>query len=214
MLVFASGVSNSGEQNVEAYKREEDLLMRYSGIDAKLIYFSTCSIFDPGIQSSLYVRHKIRIEDLIRKKFKNYLIVRLPLLISNAPNPFTFFNFIAQSVLKGTRIRVQKNAWRYIFDVDDLVTYLPFLISDMDAPGGIVNMAYSNAMPVHDLIALFEEIAGREAPKELVEEGRFYDFDRSVFEQVLEKKGVVFNKDQYNRNVLIKYLDKLKQSPL
>jgi hypothetical protein len=206
VLIFASGVSNSKETAASAFLREENLLLSFQDTPARLVYFSTCSIFDPSSRGSLYVKHKKKMEELIALHFKNYLILRLPLLIAKTSNPFTFFNFIATSILKQERIRVQSNAWRYIFDAQDLKNLLPLILQEESASGRIVNMAYSNAERVSVLISMFEDILGIQAAKDMEEQGDFYEFDNREFMSLIERNGIRFDKEKYNRQVLTKYL--------
>ena len=66
IVIFASGVSNSKEKNLEAYKREEKLLYSViqKNLDKTIVYFSTCSIYDDSVNSSEYVKHKILMEKM------------------------------------------------------------------------------------------------------------------------------------------------------
>ncbi len=206
VVVFASGVSNSGTKDLSAYRREVDTLLAHKGTEARLVYFSTCSMFDACSSETMYVKHKISMEKLVAGTFRNHLIVRLPLLISDAPNPFTFFNFIVDSIRKGRPIRVQKNAWRYIFDADELPVFLPLVLSREGKPGQTINMAYSNAASVPELISICEEVLEQKTEKILVSEGCYYEFDNNLFNTFLSAGSRPFDKEVYNREVIKKYL--------
>ncbi len=71
ILIFASGVSNSNETSFEAFQREEKLLLESIEKEKgkKLIYFSTCSMYDKYFKNNAYTEHKLNME----KKFKNYI---------------------------------------------------------------------------------------------------------------------------------------------
>ncbi len=112
-IIFASGVSNSSESDEEAFNREVNLLLSFISGRKKIVYFSTCSIFDDCLKNSLYIQHKINIENLIQKNFNNYLILRLPTLVSNSNNPNTFFNYFRDKIKNNLPLYVQKNAYRY-----------------------------------------------------------------------------------------------------
>src|SRR5690349_6695322 len=79
VLIFASGVSNSKNRNQAQYDRESDLLEKTIEANPSkvLVYFSTCSIKDPGEANSPYVEHKKQLEDLIQKKLERYYIFRV-----------------------------------------------------------------------------------------------------------------------------------------
>jgi UDP-2-acetamido-2,6-beta-L-arabino-hexul-4-ose reductase len=207
ILIFASGVSNSGENSDTEYKRESDLLLSKRGTKARLVYFSTCSMFDPTLQEGKYVKHKRAMEEMIASEFHSHLILRLPLLISNAPNPYTFFNFMSQRIRQGTPIPVHSNAWRYLMDASDLSFWIPILIKRSVAERQTINMAYDNAAKVTHIISLMEEIVGVKANKELVERGSYYDFDRTDFRGLIKEVGFPFDPETYNLQILRKYLE-------
>ena len=77
VIFFASGVSNSLEKDPSAFEREIRLL--HSCIEEnphkKLIYFSTCSVYDPSKAESPYVKHKLNAEkDHCRKLCQLYYL--------------------------------------------------------------------------------------------------------------------------------------------
>jgi hypothetical protein len=80
-LIFASGVSNSGETIASEFQREVDLIKSLAGIKNQFIYFSTVSIHDPELIHTPYVAHKLLIEKLVSESFVNYLIFRLPIVV-------------------------------------------------------------------------------------------------------------------------------------
>jgi dTDP-4-dehydrorhamnose reductase len=211
ILIFASGVSNSQERNEEAFIREKKMLLSNRSTSAKIVYFSSCSIFDSGSSENRYVMHKKEMEEIVASQFEKYLIVRLPLLISRAPNPYTFFNFIRKCIVDQDQIRVQKNAWRYLFDAEDLKFLIPIALEEINSNSRL-NMAYDNATPVPMIINQFEEILRKNARFELVEEGTFYDFDRTDFYSLLSKHEIHIDPKQYNQRVLKKYLSEFNQS--
>ena len=69
VVVFASGVSNSLETDLRQFKRERSLLEETlrQHPQATLVYFGTCSVYDPERSSTPYVRHKLEMESLIEK---------------------------------------------------------------------------------------------------------------------------------------------------
>ena len=52
VLIFASGVSNSAEQNDGEFEREINLLKTFIDTDMKLVYFGTTSIYDEDFKRS------------------------------------------------------------------------------------------------------------------------------------------------------------------
>ena len=93
-LKFASGVSNSKEVRSSEFQREFELLkttiQKYPALH--LVYFSTCSMYDPEEQGSEYVLHKIKLENYIKKHVQLYSIFRISQIIAIAKNQ-TLINF-------------------------------------------------------------------------------------------------------------------------
>ena len=89
IIIFASGVSNSCEIRRKEFEREKNLLSKYIGRKERLVYFSTCSIFDKSLSQSKYVLHKINMEKFITYHFENFIIFRFP-NFHNSPPPLNF----------------------------------------------------------------------------------------------------------------------------
>src|SRR6267154_2643114 len=118
-LVFASGVSNSKTTKPEAYHGEIALLnnsiQQYP--DKSIVYFSTCSLYDPDERGSAYVQHKIKIEDIIQSSAKQYHIFRVSNLAGIYANPNTVLNFFLYHVQHGINFDLWTNACRNIIDI-------------------------------------------------------------------------------------------------
>lgn len=86
---FASGVSDSSCKDIEQYQREIDLLMDQPNY-MHIVYFSSLCIY---YGDSLYQRHKLTIEEIVKTRFYSYTIVRLG-NISWGSNPNTLINYL------------------------------------------------------------------------------------------------------------------------
>lgn len=202
IIVFASGVSNSQEQNVQSFQREINLLKE--NIDfRKMIYFSTISIFDNSLKSSKYISHKLHIENLIQENCENYLIFRLPNVVGKTNNKNTFFNFIKDKIINNEELIVQKNASRYFIDVEDLTKILPIIISNENKK--CINICFDNKVYITQMIEIFEDILGIKANKTFTEEGYNYIVDNSYFLNVIENNNILIDND-YNKKIIKKYL--------
>ena len=120
VIIFASGVSNSKEVKKSEYQREKHLVKTFFSSKKLFVYFSTCSIFDKTLEKSLYVKHKLEIEELIKNNFTNYFILRLPNVIGKTKNQNTFFNYFYSAIVNKNKIHIQKNNIRYFLDVEKL----------------------------------------------------------------------------------------------
>ena len=181
VIIFASGVSRSTEQNAQHYQREVDLLNEYRNSSGRLIYFSTVSLFDPSLVSSAYIRHKRSIEEHIRDSFPDHLIVRLPNLVGRTSNPNTLTNFLRDRIVGEEPFELHRNACRYLMDVDDMVQDLSPLLTRGDLAGSTMNACGSDAIALPVLVATMERVLGRKAAIRPVDKGSCYAMDNTIF---------------------------------
>jgi nucleoside-diphosphate-sugar epimerase len=157
VIIFASGVSNSKEEDPALYKKETDLLHKYSNNNSLLVYFSTCSIFDPKLRDSKYVRHKLATENYISSHFSSFWIIRLPNVIGPSCNPHTMTNFLHHAIRNGIEFKLQENAYRYFIDVEDVQSVIGKAIRHRALPRGKYNLFYPHAFRVKDLVHCIEK---------------------------------------------------------
>ena len=120
ITIYASGISNSLETNTINLKREIFKIISFlKNNKKKIIYISTYSICDTSRRKKLYVRNKIKIENLIKKQCKQYLIIRLPEIIGKNKNSNTLTNFFFDKIKNKMNFVLYKNAKRNLLDVDD-----------------------------------------------------------------------------------------------
>jgi nucleoside-diphosphate-sugar epimerase len=199
--VFASGVSNSGETRAEAFEREERLLAQsLAQHPALLVYFSTCSVDDPELSATPYVRHKLRMEARVRQS-EGHLILRLPQVVGRTDNPATLTNYLYAHIAGGKRFAVWKNAWRNIIDIEDVAKIAGAMISDAAFRGRSVDIATPHPIRVPDLVAVYERILGVAAKCEEVDRGDRYDIDVRDAMAVAKRLGVSFDSDYVEKVV-------------
>ncbi len=204
-LIFASGVSNSKEENPNAYKREIDLLLAQKRSNT-LIYFSTCSIKDPTLSETAYIKHKIHIENLIKNEFPNYLIIRLPTLVGKTANPHTFFNFMKNKIINNEEVIVYKNAWRYLLDADDIKIIIPTLTQFPETQNTTINAAYKNALTVENIVIKMDKILKKTSTIKLLDEGNHFPIENDKLTAFLQKNNLTLFSDKYNDTIIRKYL--------
>lgn len=204
VIVYASGVSNSGEKEVESYQRELNLLKSFEKTDAKLIYFSTVSVFDPTLQQSAYIRHKLEIEKYISSRLKNYIIFRLPIVIGHSRNPNTLTNFLFQKIQNQENFFLHQHAQRYILDSDDVGKFLSPLIRDSSINRRTLNIHFEKPISAPELVSMLEKIARQDAIFEVRNEGSYYSSDNSFFLAYLKRNDFVISPN-YVFEVLKKY---------
>lgn len=200
-VVFASGISNSSESNPSAYTRELDLLAQYLAKNSTLIYFSTTSIFDPTKKDTLYIRHKINIENLISDQADSYLIVRLPILVGRTDNAFTLINFLVQAIKEKRPIQLHSNACRHLLDIDDVVPAMTPLYRDTKTQHTI-NILGSEKISIPDLVRKIEFVLQKKGEFSWQNEGACYDLPANAGEVLY------INKENYVDEILLKYFGK------
>lgn len=132
ILFFASGVSNSLEKRESEYRREKNLLLKQNR-KAHLVYFSTLAVF---YGNNRYVEHKRELEELIKREFPRYTIMRIG-NITWGTNPHTIINFFRAQLKKGRPVKIQ-DTYRYVIDKDEFlhwVNLIPDWSCEMNVPG-------------------------------------------------------------------------------
>lgn len=132
LLFFASGVSNSSETNESEYDREINLLLDQDK-NAHLVYFSTLSLF---YNSTRYTQHKKYMEELIKKRFKRYTIMRLgsPTWGNNPNHLVSFF----RNKIKNKEPFQIWDTERYVLEKEDFlhwVNRIPSWNCEINVPG-------------------------------------------------------------------------------
>lgn len=152
VIIFASGVSNSLENKNSEFRREEILLKKtlFERGDRKIVYFSTCYFNDIKYKIN-YTNHKKNMENIIEKN-RNYLILRLPLVIGKKGNKKNFFNYIVDSLEQRTQIVLYKKLKRNIIDISDVVKYTSLMLNNFKNQDFKINLASKYSWPVTTLV--------------------------------------------------------------
>jgi nucleoside-diphosphate-sugar epimerase len=203
IVIFASGVSNSRERNAAAFTRERCLLEGVLQDNKKIVYFSTCSLFDPELVHSPYVVHKRQMEALVRQASR-YAIFRLPQIVGKTANANTLTNFIHAKIVRCERFDVWRYARRNLIDVSDVVLIAKFLLNDEQFENQTANIACPTSTSIIELVETFELVLGREADYSLVEAGAAYELDTELAARIASLVGIRFD-DSYAERVMRKY---------
>jgi nucleoside-diphosphate-sugar epimerase len=180
VVFFASGVSNSLEKKLSEFERETSLLKSVisQNPDKKLVYFSTCSIYDPTKTESYYVIHKLNIEKLIAELCSNFIIFRVGNAVGHGGNPNTLINFLKKSILSENKLMLHNNARRILIGTEDIASFINRYLKDFN--NEIVNLAYPYQFTLYEILSQLEKYLGKKACYEITEEGSFYriEFNR------------------------------------
>ncbi len=118
-IYFASGVSNSRETRESEYEREKDLLLSQNK-NKHLVYFGSLAIFYNS--ETRYSKHKKEMEDVVRKNFPHYTIIRLG-NITWGTNPHTLINFFKDAHRKGEELQIQ-DTYRYLVEKEEFLHWI------------------------------------------------------------------------------------------
>jgi nucleoside-diphosphate-sugar epimerase len=208
-LIFASGVSNSKTKNADAYAREIRLLQesirQHPG--KIMVYFSTCSIYDPDEQQSAYVLHKLYIESIIRQTTAAAFIFRVSNVVGSSGNPNTLLNYFFYHIRNGINFDLWTNACRNIIDIDDLFLVVDELLKHSVPSTSPLNIASPVDYPVREIVNAIEIFLGARSNYVEVNKGSCFKIDIAAIQPLLERLSLRFD-NEYLSNLLVKYFSK------
>jgi nucleoside-diphosphate-sugar epimerase len=204
VILFASGVSNSKQENESEFERETNLLIKtLEGTDKRhFYYFSTCSIFDSSLAESSYIAHKKRMEAIVLSE-PTGRVIRLPNIVGPAGNPANLVNYLKHSIKRANAIKIQSHATRYLLGVDEM----NLLCQDVVDHGGqqkIISLVPPKNIKVTRIVTIIESILGKQANLELLEGGTPYEVDFSDTKYHASRVGFDFGQ-MYYENTLEKW---------
>lgn len=193
-LIFASGVSNSGENRDSEFEREINLLKQSvsKNIDRTIIYFSSSALVNEKNSELGYYKHKLKMENLISKT-NNFIILRLPQVIGDSSNKNTMLNFFISTIENDAKLYIKKNAYRYFVGIDDVASFLCLLIQN-----NIKNIMFNFANPyryrVVDVIRIISKVLNKNYTNfELIDETDGYVVDFTMMNEFLDRYQVKFD---------------------
>lgn len=205
LILFASGISNSQATDVREFDREQALLGSVIAEHGSrlLVYISTCSIEDKDVCRSPYVRHKLKMEQMISGSVATYLILRLPQVVGTSNNPHTLVNYLHDRIVRGDRFTIWRNAIRYLIDVEDVARITEHIIDHTAIRNTAVNIA-SQPYAIPDIVSVLEKIAGKRAQCDIIDKGSKYEIDCAFSSQIAAKLNIRFD-ESYLETTLKKY---------
>ncbi|MFZ6846091.1 NAD-dependent epimerase/dehydratase family protein [Undibacterium sp. RuTC16W] len=202
-LIFASGVSNSLETNAEAFAREKVLLTSALTQNKTTVYFSTCSVYDPKLTESPYVRHKIEMEELVLNAGA-MTVFRLPQVVGKTNNPHTLTNYLHQQISSRLPFKIWRHARRNLIDVQDVSSIATYLLRHQHTANQIINIANPLSTSIQDLVKIFENTLDIQALCEVLESGASYDIEATIAIRAASCMGIHFD-HTYVNNLIRKY---------
>lgn len=196
IIIFASGVSNSQETQAAAFKREHDLLLNViqANPEKTLVYFSTCSIYDPSAINSSYVIHKKNMEQLVCQTAKKYNIFRLSHVVGKTSSP-TIINFLQQKINSGETFELWANSTRNLIAGEDVFKLANYILTHNLYKNEIINIASPYNILASKIVEIMEQILGKSANFVLAYKGASYSIDISLIKEIETKVGIIFNEE-------------------
>ena len=210
VIICASGVSNSKEIRDTEFVREYNLIekLHLAHPDKLFVYFSTSSMYDPLEKNSLYVKHKLNIEEYIQNSFKNYYIFRVSQIIGRANNA-TLINYLINSIILDKEFEVWGRTTRNLIALTDVYNIIDYIIKKQILKSKVVNIANPNNIPVIDVVNFAEKALGKNAQYKVVNHGfPFEIIDISDIKEIIKDLNLTFDKDKYYINAITKILYK------
>ena len=206
IVIFASGVSNSSANDQTAFSRERKLLTEtiQKFPKRKLVYFSTCSIYDPSLEQSAYVKHKCEMEEIIKVQAKKYLILRLSNPIGRYNNPHTFFNYFIDCISTGRDFEIWANAERNIIDVEDFSNLSKSIIEDEAYTNSVVNIANIHNYKIPEIVLAIEQHYNLKGHFNILNKGNKLSINTSVVGNLYPSLQIKFGPG-YIARILTKY---------
>ncbi|MCK3658365.1 hypothetical protein A4G18_06510 [Pasteurellaceae bacterium Pebbles2] len=208
-LIFASGVSNSQEIDRTLFERESQLLERtiHQHQDKQIVYFSTCSLYDPEAQNTPYAYHKLNIEQKLQQLAPHFLIVRLPQVVGKTASP-TLIHFLYQKILHQQPFELWRDSFRNLLDVADVVQVINHLLCKKLFTNQIVNVASTQFTPIKEIVAILEDITQQKAQYQEIDKGCLYPINIELIAPILKQLGIEFDAN-YARKTIKKYYQNL-----
>ena len=207
IVIFASGVSNSKEDNPKNFKREKDLLLNTleTHQEIKFIYFSTVLI---GYKHNQYYSHKKEMENLIRLHAKDYIIFRVPQLIGSCGNNNNLINYLVDKIKSGKYFEVYDNLRRAVIDIEDLVNFVMYCKDKITCEtlyvGGVEPLSVVDLSKIIQYIFNVNDGSLKMKIKDTNEDDRWTSLASPIFKDYLSDFGI--ESKGYTQKIIEKYI--------
>jgi nucleoside-diphosphate-sugar epimerase len=203
VLIFASGVSNSLETNMEPLFREAGLLSGNlkRNKNKLMVYFSSCVNLDEN--KKMYMDHKLHMEEIIKKSKNRFIILRLPQVIGNGGNPNTLVNFIVNKLKNNEKLDIYKGVSRSLIDVEDVKRIIDEII--LEENYGTFNLYHIELVRIEYLVNLIAKRLNIVPNINLIDGPmNVYSYNSHIFESLLRHLHI--NYYGYTESLIEKYI--------
>lgn len=208
-LFFASGVSNSNETDIESFKKEENLLKHYleKNQNIKFIYFSSCDVENPQLNTKPYYKHKLNMEKIVSQYNGTYYILRLPQVVGKGGNQNTLINFLIDKIENELPFQVWAGTEKNILDIDDVFSIVMYVVNQKKYSNSICNIINKKYISILELVNIIETVLNKKAIYSLNELNTTYYYDSLCMDSILKDLNLQFN-ENYFYKLIAKYSTK------
>ena len=110
------------------------------------------------------MKNKLKIENILKNQFENYIIIRLPQIIGKNKNKNTLTNSIYNSFLNNKKFIIWKDSVRNLIDIDDINKILEKYFKKYNYKSSnkkIINIFNPRSIPVLELLQIFTKLLGK-----------------------------------------------------
>ena len=171
IFIYAAGVSNSNSKNVKDYKREITQIKKVvkKKTNKIFVYISSLSVENKKLKNDKYIKNKLKIEKIVKKSCKKYLIVRLPQIVgNNNNNKHTLTNSLYNNILKNKKLSIWKGSVRNLIDIDDIKNFKKYFNSKYK-PCSTINIFNPYSVDVVYLVRIFEYLLNKRDKFKLID---------------------------------------------
>lgn len=165
LIVIAAGVSDSRCIDEEEYTREYDLILK-TCVDASVpvTYISSYSIHEQQTRSSMYIRNKLRCEQVVLKANRKNTILRLPNVVGTGGNQNNILQFLIEKIRSQSLFKLIEGVHRNFIDVEDIPKFLEFALTNYPEDR-VYEMVHPKSYSIMEVLKVLENYLGISAKK-------------------------------------------------
>ena len=170
VVIFASGVSNSGCRDDNEFNREKELLEKilFENKDKRFVYFSSCALSAKAYEKNDYYQHKQHMENIIKANSNNHLIFRVPQLFGDLIRHKTIINFFYKSIQQQHPFNIFDEAYRYVIEINDVKKLVKGYL-EFSNQCKIIDLANPYRYKVFDIVKILEQLLEKKAVYQILE---------------------------------------------
>lgn len=206
-VIYAAGISNSKIKLNKSFQKEITILKKFlkKNYNKKILYISTASITDSSRNKSQYVKNKILIEGIIKKKIKRYIILRLPEIAGISKNKNTLINFLYNKVKFNKKFQLFINVKRNILDIDDVNKMLKKILMNKKIKNKTITLSNRYSISPIRIVKIIEKKLRKKANYNIYKSNfQKWNLNYKKNKKYFIKANIKFNQN-YLTNVINKY---------